>query len=476
LAALETLATKYTSRENQNFPKVWDVLITRGGYGGCESTGSTRRVTELAEEVRKSSELKRIARKSVKGHDVAVDDFQRGAIADALGNQITVIQGPPGTGKIQVAVEILRHWVRDLGLSPVMLVSHNHTAVDNVAERLCDLGIKIVRFGHIDKVSPKLRSMCLYDNSFKTVQKFMGADVICTTNMGAGKSVFEQFRLKSSSKGLAAVLIDEAAQATELSALVPIINSRAKQVVLLGDHCQLPPLVTTAEAHKRGGALSLFQRLVENGLEAKLLQRQYRMHPLIAEFSSQTFYDGRIENGVSAEQRPAPKGFDWPNPCGGVAFVPCTGQQKSVGKSLVNEAESQLVVQLLDGFLEAGELAAKDIGIITPYAAQCMHLCQMVSQRYGQPMLNHLQISSVDGFQGREKELIIVSTVRSCNIGFLRDRKRLNVMLTRARRGLIVIGNADCLRTDPTLAKYLDWVESNSLVKSDLADDQWRQH
>jgi len=100
----------------------------------------------------------------------------------------------------------------------------------------------------------------------------------------------------------------------------------------------------------------------------------------------------------------------------------------------------------------------------------------MVSQRYGKGMLNHLHISSVDGFQGRDKELIIVSTVRSCNIGFLRDRNRLNVMLTRAKRGLIVIGNADCLRTDPTLAKYLDWVESNSLVKSDLEDDQWRQH
>jgi len=479
LVALRTLATTYRSPPEE-YPRVWDLILSCGGYGRCPSTGSTasprmdkQALVKLAVDgpQNKKPALEHILQGYRQSdRDSNLDQFQRAAIATGIGSHLTVIQGPPGTGKTQVSVEILHHWVKDLGLSSVMAVSHNHTAVDNLAERLHDLGLRVVRLGEASKVMPKLLPVCLFDGSTKSIAAMASADIICTTNISAGKACFARLQQE-----IAALLVDEAAQATELSTLVPIVNSRAKQVVILGDHRQLPPLVTTAEGYERGGALSLFQRLAENGLPLNLLQRQYRMHPLIAEFSSQSFYDGRIETGCSAEDRPPPAGFDWPSKVGGVAFVPCTGQQQSSGKSLVNHAEARLVAQLLEEFLAAGELSPKDIGIITPYSAQCRLLRQIVEElfasRFGeaaQGMLRDLQVSSVDGFQGREKELIIVSAVRSHGIGFLRDEKRLNVMLTRARRGFIFIGHAENLRQDPMLARYLDWAQSNSLVKSDL--------
>jgi len=136
--------------------------------------------------------------------------------------------------------------------------------------------------------------------------------------------------------------------------------------------------------------------------------------------------------------------------------------------SAANATEVAVVARLLDGFLEAGELAPGDVGVISPYAAQVRELQRVLPERLAQHLGNRRgqEVSSVDDFHGREKELIVVSAVRSNDhgIGFLRDERRINVMLTRAKRGLIVVGNRRTLGRDPTWAALLSWLDENGLV------------
>jgi regulator of nonsense transcripts 1 len=249
--------------------------------------------------------------------------------------------------------------------------------------------------------------------------------------------------------------------------------------------------------------VSLFDRLVQSGVPTFMLDTQYRMHPKIAEFASDAFYGGKVKNGVPESARPTIRGIQWPVEGNGVMLINTAhGQEASDGVSKSNQAEADIVSRIVADVLKAGEIGYNDIGIISPYSAQVrllrqtlrwardeakqqtMHERQMYEQRWNMPGFGgggtynnnmpppptpkNLEISSVDGFQGREKALIIFSAVRANNngsVGFLRDWRRCNVAITRAQRGLVVLGHAQTLQYDKrSFGPYLDYCLENGFI------------
>eukprot|EP00762_Andalucia_godoyi_P002687 ANDGO_03276.mRNA.1 Regulator of nonsense transcripts 1 homolog len=284
------------------------------------------------------------------------------------------------------------------------------------------------------------------------------AEVVCTTCVGAGDGRMAGLLFRT-------VLLDEATQATEPEALIPLVKG-AQQVVLVGDHCQLGPVIVCKQAAEAGLSRSLFERLVILGYRPIRLQVQYRMHPCLSEFPSTYFYEGTLQNGVTATERSrvltvsngssSSSGFPWPdieNPMF-VHHVPQGVEELSAsGTSYLNRTEAALVERLVTRLLESG-VTPDRIGVITPYEGQRAYIVSLM-QRVG-PLRSQLyrdvEVASVDSFQGREKDYIILSCVRSNErqgIGFLSDARRLNVALTRARYGLVIVGNARVLSRQP---------------------------
>merc|ERR1712187_774947 len=295
-------------------------------------------------------------------------------------------------------------------------------------------------------------------------------EVVCATCSGAAHPCVRDMKFEC-------VIIDEAAQATELAQIVPLLHLTANgSIALVGDHKQLPPTVGCLEADVEGLGTSLFERMASLGVPPCMLDTQYRMHPAIAAFPAMEFYGGELRSGVSGVMRKAPKGIVWPQEWAAVAFLPISSVEQKEGNSYVNDAEASMVDTVLHGVLNCGDVKPVDIGVITPYAAQARHL----RRRFGCPPpgrrkddtplvgMAAIEVSSVDGFQGREKELIIVSTVRANpkgNVGFLSDPRRLNVMLTRAKRGMLVIGHFETLAQDEVgWRPFLLWAQMRGFV------------
>ena len=429
---------------------------------------------------------------------------QREATQAALEQRLTLIQGPPGTGKTHTGVRILETWAKqDLGT--ILAVADSNVAVDNLLEGLLSLNIRAVRLGQPVKVRESLREATMdaqmeehplhrdLDHWLKSNEKLDRrvkgmkgkekglayrdlrrgwkevrrieaqmrddildrAQVLCCTCIGSGHQILDGRRFSR-------VLIDEATQATEPAALVPLVRG-ARQIVLIGDHCQLPPTVISQRAENGGLSRSLFERITEMGIEPLLLRTQYRMHPAISCFPNERFYGGLLEDGVAAEDRATPAGLLWPDWEQPIAFLPLEGGEVTApdGASKENPAEAAWIARLLEGLLDAGELQQEDIGIITPYAGQVRAIRDSIPEKY-----DGVEVHTVDGYQGREKEVILFSCVRSNsdgNVGFLADSRRLNVALTRAKRGLIVVGDPGTLRCDEDWAAWLEHVRSRNL-------------
>lgn len=237
--------------------------------------------------------------------------------------------------------------------------------------------------------------------------------------------------------------------------MVPVVLG-ARQLILVGDHCQLGPVVMCKKAAKAGLSQSLFERLVVLGIRPFRLEVQYRMHPELSRFPSDFFYEGSLQNGVSAEERRLHKiDFPWPRPDRPMFFYVTQGQEEIAGSgtSYLNRTEAANVEKLTTRFLKAG-VRPEQIGIITPYEGQRSYLVQHMQYQGSlhAKLYQEIEVASVDAFQGREKDIIIMSCVRSNEhqgIGFLSDPRRLNVALTRAKYGLIVVGNPKVLSKQP---------------------------
>jgi ATP-dependent RNA/DNA helicase IGHMBP2 len=439
----------------------------------------------------------------------ALNESQCQAIQFALAAEdIAIIHGPPGTGKTTTVVELIRQAVRRG--NKVLACAPSNLAVDNMMERLLAAGEKAVRLGHPARVLPDVREHALdlmvdrHDDvrlarklvreayilrdraaKYKRAKPEPGAkremreeakqlladarrlealvveqildhaDVLCATTTGIDSEVLGQrtFQL---------AVIDEASQSTEPGCWIPLL--RSERVVLAGDPRQLPPTVVSVDAAAEGFAVSLLERIVDlHGSDvSRLLTTQYRMHEQIMQFSSNEFYDGQLIPDESVRHHQL---IDLPNVTSNdlttkpTTFVDTAGasfdeQLEPEGESRWNPQEAAIVMRLARDLLDAGVLP-QDIGLISPYAAQVRHL----RDRMAMP---GLEIDTIDGFQGREKEAILVSLVRSNaagEIGFLGDIRRMNVALTRARRKLIVVGDSATISHHPFYQRLLEYFE-----------------
>jgi senataxin len=274
-----------------------------------------------------------------------------------------------------------------------------------------------------------------------------GAHVLCSTLSGSGHDMFKNLSVEFET-----VIIDEAAQCIELSALIPLKYGCSK-CILVGDPKQLPPTVLSRSAAKFGYEQSLFVRMQQNHPgDIHLLDTQYRMHPEISWFPSQQFYDGKLIDGPGmAELRQKP--WHTSSILGPYRFFDVKGIQSSgfKGHSYVNVEEMNVAMQLYERLridFSGYDIRGK-VGIITPYKAQLRELRLRFQSRYGDEIFDHIDFNTTDAFQGRESEIIIFSCVRaraSGGIGFLEDIRRMNVGLTRAKSSLWVLGNSTSLQ------------------------------
>ncbi len=440
-----------------------------------------------------------------KFEDANLNESQRAAITFAnAARDIAVIHGPPGTGKTRTLVELIRQAV--LKEQKVLVCAPSNLGVDNLFERLLARGTNAVRIGHMARVLPQLQEHCLNalvpkHRDVKRIKKLRleaadlfrkadkpsrnmdraeryalrdeardlqaeardmesdiaqqildEAEVVCVTNTGIISELLGARRFDLA-------VIDEACQCSEPSCWIPLL--RADRLVLAGDHCQLPPTVISQKAAKEGFAVSLQERLVELYGErvCRPLLTQYRMHEDIMRFSSDQFYDGRLEadDSVAAHllRDLADVREDELTECA-VRFIDTSGsgfeeKREPAGSSILNAEEAALAIKKARDLITLGVPAAA-IAIITPYSAQVRKLRELNDNEA-------IEIGSVDGFQGREKEAVIISLVRCNNdheIGFLRDTRRMNVALTRARRKLIVIGDSATISEHPFYAALLE--------------------
>ena len=289
------------------------------------------------------------------------------------------------------------------------------------------------------------------------------ANIVCTTLSCAGYSMFSQLK-----QGFDTVLIDEAAQAVEMSTLIPL-KYACRRLILVGDPNQLPATVFSDHAMKHNYEQSLFQRLQIGGQRVAMLTTQYRMHPQISRFPGRRFYDGALKDAPDMAELNKTRWHE--KRCFGpyVFFDVDDGVAVEVASSWSNELEAQLALHIVRGLLEAYEdcIQPSSIGIISPYNAQVRAIRRLLADVFGAQAAGKVEVNSVDGFQGREKDVIILSSVRSDRnrskqgIGFLRDARGINVSITRARTSVFVLGhvcenrgiqrNAGCRAASSTL-------------------------
>jgi regulator of nonsense transcripts 1 len=360
-----------------------------------------------------------------------------------------------GTGKTDLLAAIVYN-VRKIVDEKILICAPSNTAVDQLAMKLKAANVEFLIF------KARIREGTDFDLEEFTLHKIAeskwkagevlgsgkkplksiaqnllnSAKVVLCTCTAAGDDRFEKLEFST-------VIIDEAANCTEPTSMIPI-QLGVKRLVLAGDHKQLPPLVLNQAAAKSGLSTSLMERLIQRGISAFRLCVQYRMHPELAKFPFQYFYNAEYENGVRAEDRMERGGIPWPSQKLPLFFWASNGLEEisATGTTYINRTEVEKVTEILSCLLENG-VSGTDIGIIVPYERQRLYLLQffkyqgaLATSPTNPDWFQAIKIASVESFQGRERKFIIITCVRSNEqeeIGFLRDPKRMNVMLTRSR-------------------------------------------
>ncbi|MBI5944411.1 MAG: IGHMBP2 family helicase [Chloroflexi bacterium] len=438
-----------------------------------------------------------------------LNNSQNQAVAFALSAEdVAIIHGPPGTGKTTTLIELMRQITHNG--QTMLAVAASNLAVDNMLERLIDAGENAIRLGHPARVSPVLREHTLDEltevhpdmklarkltrdahslrkqaskyfrvkpdpnlrqslreeakqllNEARQIEDSVteriinNAKIVCATATGLDSETFARRKFDW-------CIMDEASQSVEPSAWIPV--QYANRLVLAGDHFQLPPTVISPEAIRGGFNISLMERLLNiNSGVSRLLNVQYRMHQDIMNFSSDVFYEGSLqadETVRTALLTDLPNLKSSPLTDCPIHFIDTAGasydeEQEADGDSRLNPLEAELVIKKVHELLSCG-LSPKHIAVISPYSAQVKLLREKLKHL-------DLEIDSVDGFQGREKEAVIVSLVRSNRegeVGFLADTRRMNVALTRARRKLIVIGDSATITSHGFYQRMVEYFES----------------
>ena len=411
---------------------------------------------------------------------------QEDAIYSALHQRITLIHGPPGTGKTHVASEIVHqmyHSIQRNGdgdvKTKILVAAETHNAVDNLTRKLLGMNMLIVRVGKLSQISKDIHEHTL-DQQVEMKRVELGkdkrgefqspklkkeilhsADIIAATCTGAGDADLKEIKFSF-------ILIDEATQALEPVSLISIVKS-CQQLVLIGDPNQLAPILPSKPELQNYYSkespsfetlrVTLFHRLHKT-MDSLFLDEQHRMHPYIASFPSRVFYQGRLKNGVTKNERRAPS-LNFLYPHKPVVFIDVESDECRIGSSIKNPREADVIVHVVKKLLATTEFSWKDIGILTPYTGQVRCIKDKLE------FVAKVEVCSIDGFQGKEKEVIVFSTVRSnANgvLGFTDDQYRINVLLTRAKRILIGVGNYETLSYSEI---WKDWFGNYDILSED---------
>ena len=418
-----------------------------------------------------------------------INEDQLTAVSRVLSAQdYALILGMPGTGKTTTIAHVIRALLAED--KSILLTSFTHTAVDNILLKIRDIAPPncILRLGVLAKINPQVQEFCqLAAMPRKTIddieKAYMGCRIVATTCMGTNHALFHR-------RAFDVCIVDEASQITLPTSLGPLLHAR--KFVLVGDHYQLPPLVQNKAASEGGLDVSLFRQLSEEHPEAvATLGEQYRMCEDIMSLSSALIYDERLKCGNEAVARrtlhmtdmsalsifhgtrggcsmPSTQGRCWladiAKPDRKVVFANTDLSGKDAtetptsGKNITNQLEATLAAQLVLSICALG-VPGRDIGVITLYRSQLALMRKMFKAA---DVSRDVEVDSADRFQGRDKECIILSMVRSNEAGIvgdlLKDWRRVNVALTRAKSKLIILGSRGTLRNNELLSKLLTLV------------------
>ncbi len=393
--------------------------------------------------------------------------------------EVAIVHGPPGTGKTTTLVEaIIETLQRE---TQVLVCAPSNAAVDWISEQLMRRSVHVLRVGNPLRMSDEMLD-CSYERRYAahpdyhelwSIRKelrsspgevrrqklqsrateleikidndlFAQARVVSCTLVGSAYRIMERRRFST-------LFIDEAAQALEPACWAAIL--KADRVVMGGDHQQLPPTVKSLAATRGGLAETLIEKLVGRWPQCvELLTTQYRMNRDIMSFPSRWFYGGKLQAAPEAADRqvsPLDTPLMWLD-----TSALAAEERQGRGMSLSNSEEAKLVIHTLRDYIDMIspqriENERIDFGIITPYRGQARLIRRLLRlQHYFRRLRRHISVGTVDGFQGQERDVIVISLVRDNadgNIGFLRDLRRMNVAITRARMKLIIIGNVTTL-------------------------------
>ena len=449
---------------------------------------------------------------------------QEKAVNEVLwAKDVAIVHGPPGTGKTTTLVEAINETL--MRESQVLVCAQSNMAVDWISEKLVDRGVNVLRIGNPTRVNDKMLGFT-YERRFEAHPDYPQLWAIrkaireLRKNRKKGSESYHQklerlksrateleIRINSELLGEARVIactlvgsahrllegmkfgtlfIDEAAQALEAACWIPM--RRASRVILAGDHCQLPPTVKSIAALRAGLGKTLMERIAENKPEVvTLLKIQYRMNEEIMRFSSDWFYHGEVESAPQIKYRSILEDdspITWIDTSNEENQVTIEGDdvasgekrddinfhEQFVGESFgrINKAEADLTLLTLAEYLtQVGKRRVLeesiDVGIISPYRAQVQYLKRLLKKyEFFKPYRRLISVNTVDGFQGQERDVILISLVRSNDegqIGFLKDLRRMNVAMARARMKLIILGDKNTMTKHPFYQKLWEYVE-----------------
>lgn len=398
-----------------------------------------------------------------------LNEYQKESVKNSINSgDFFLIHGPFGTGKTTTIVELI---LQEIKLNhKVLVTAESNVAIDHILKKLEDHNkINKTRVGDLNKIPIKLKKYTighkiknhpLYNNNMDYKEKLeiereilRSSQVILATNSTAAKK-----NLKDIDFDIA--IIDEASQATIPSVLIPI--SKAEKFILIGDHKQLPPVILNNDCQSL--KKSLFEELLEKyPKQSQELLMQYRMNKILMEFPNQKFYDNKLKCCEKSENKYLTtrvlKKNDSSSP---LIFLDTSKhnnkeEQLDGSDSYRNKFEANIAVEVAQMFLEQN-VNKENIGIITTYTDQV----RLIEEK------TDVEVKTADGFQGSEKDIIIISMVRSNNnknIGFLEDMKRLNVSLTRAKKKLIIIGNRETLENSEIYNEFIEFCENIISIK-----------